>query len=419
MRFNSKGAPIYESGDVVLLTDKRPGNWESGGAMDHYLNTIVTINAIAYDSGFETSERPNGRFNFPGSSGWSFQVRDIASIANPELIQEFKERQERRLQEFREKFKTFVTKGEDVYAIAKDIFGEEHTSLDIISPTEFEIIVLFPEIHMTNSRRHRHTIKDLYVKIHVDINVNDTNIGDRVSTISFYGRRGKVSEEEYHSAYGHSHFGGDGLQRWSDFCLGSGSDFSMIVQSMVFSLTPEDWSLLFLSLENYVSWESLEGGPYKNMSNIALRRQQTYNSRDFRNHALELIKTLPNACLTLNDGKVQINADHPALAEHYASKSRIKSFTPQGARSFASTQASFNSFVQNECRPFDFKGERIRPTLYSNAKDGEVEDKTQIDRNVIDFYNSTINKELKQYNISYEYNKISASSTLFREASPF
>lgn len=417
MRINSQGATMYEVGDTVTLTDRRPANWEHGGAMDHYLNNVVRITSVAYDSSSENLNNPNGRFAFSGSTEWSFQIADIANIANPELIEEYKQRKERELAEFKEKFKTFVFTSDEVYAIAKDIFGEEYVDVEKLSPNDFNLIVLFPEINITNSKAYKHVIKDLYVKINIEINPHNATNENRPSNIVLSGIRGKLSEEEYHSNYGHSHFSGGGIEGWSDFCLGS-SDFAMIIQTMRFSLTPEDWSLLFLSLENYVSWESLEGGPYRKIENISLR-QQSHNSSDFRDHALELIKTLPNACLTLNDGEIVLNTDHPALSEHYLTKSRIRSFRSDASGSFATTQVRFNSYVSRECTPFTFKDQQVVPTLYGKDREASTELRN-IDLDVIDFYNRTIIKKLKHYKFRYEYNKISAnSSTLFREASPF
>lgn len=417
MRINSQGGTMYENGDVVMLATTRPEGWSTSGDMDRYLGNVVTLTNVQYAPSDELTSRPRGYFSFSGSAEWTFRTNEIQCMGTPELIEEHRQKREKELAELKEKFKTFVLDDQGVYAIAKDIFGEEYVDVNKLSPTEFNLIVLFPEINITNSRNHKHVIKDLYVKINVDITSHNVNVGDRLSTIVLSGRRGKLSEEEYQSTYGHSHFSGRGIERWSDFCLGS-SDFAMILQTMKFSLTAEDWSLLFLSLENYLSWESLEGGPYKNMSSVSLR-QQTYNSSDFKSHALELIKTLPNTCFTLNDGKIVFNTDHPALLEHYTTNSRIKSFRSDSNNSFASTQTRFNSFVSGECIPFAFKGQLVTPVLYGKDRATAATEQTNIDQDVIDFYNRTINKELKHYNLRYEYNKISNSSTIFREASPF
>lgn len=417
MRINSQGAKMYENGDVVMLATQRPQNWSSNGTMDRYLGNVVTLTHVTYRWNDETSTQPIGYFNFSGSEEWSFKTDEISCLATPEVMEEHRQKRERELAELKERFKTFVFDAEGVYAIAKDIFGEEYVDVNKQSITQFDLIVLFPEINITNSRNHKHVMKDVYVKINIDITSHNVNTGDRLSNIVLSGRRGKLSEEEYHSAYGHSHFSGRGIERWSDFCLGS-SDFAMILQTMKFSLTAEDWSLLFLSLENYLSWESLEGGPYKNISSVSLR-QQTYNSSDFKSHALELIKTLPNTCLTLNDGKIVFNTDHPALLEHYTTNSRIKSFRSDSNNSFASAQTRFNSFVSAECVPFAFKGQLVIPVLYGKDRATTATEQINIDQDVIDFYNRTINKELKYYNIRYDYNKISTSSAILREASPF
>lgn len=426
MIVSNQGAIIYEIGDVVILPSKRPRNWASNGEMDCYLGNIVTLTQVHYGSGYgDFTEAPkgiDGQFRFAGANGWTFHTSEIVSLATPQAIEEARMIKQRKLAEFKEKFKQFVLNGDDIFAIAKDIFGEEYVDLHKIDETEFDILVLFPEVNITNSRRHKHTIKDLYVKINIQLTL-DGNMGDRLSNISLDGRRGKLSDEEYQSNYGHSHFSGGGIDRWSDFCLGS-SDFAMILQTMRYSLTQEDWTLLFLSLGNYVSWESIEGGPYRNMQNIS-SREQSVSPSSFTQHALEIIKTLPNSCFTFNSKVIELNQDHPDLLHHYATHSRIKSFRSTASSSnFTALQTRFNSYVRENYRSFTFKGETVIPTVYS--KKGETAETTSteenLDQQVIDFYNSTINKELKKYNIQYEYKKLynaQRSQTIFGEAVTF
>ncbi len=65
-----------------------------------------------------------------------------------------------------------------------------------------------------------------------------------------------------------------------------------------------------------------------------------------------------------------------------------------------------------------FKDRQIKTTLYKKNAE-EVEEEGNLEQAVINFYNETIKQELKKYTYYYEYNKISTSSALFREASPF
>ena len=429
MIVNNKGVIIYEVGDVVMLTETRPDHWESGGAMDCYLGNVVTISSVQYPSGLgdmmtRSQDELIGTFNFSGSSHWSFRTDQIVCMATPELMAEVKAKKEKELAEFKERFKTCVFDPKEVFAIAKDVFGEEYVDLESVDKSEFNITVLFPEVQITNSRRTQHTMKDLYVRINIDI-TPQAKVGDRVSNITLYGRRGTLSEEEYQSNYGHSHFSGGGVERWSEFCLGN-SDFAMIINTMKFSITQEDWMLLFLSLGNYVAWESIEGGPYKNIFNISLR-EQSLSSSGFNEHALELIKGLPSSCFTFDSKSIELNTDHPELLHYYNANSRIKSFRTGGssASGFAARRDRFNEFVRREYRTFDFKGKAVVPKLYSkNTYAVEATEATEenIDEQVVEFYNTVIKKELKKYNIYHEYNKFYKDyhgSTIFRATLSF
>ena len=419
MRLNRHGVLLYEVGDQVQLTDERPDNWNSSGEMDQYLSQVVTITAVRYSSNVEDERHPRGVFTFDGGSAWTFRTDEIATMATPELLKQAEEQRAIRLAEFNEKFKTFLTDPKAIYEIAKDIFGEQYVDLRILRNTEFNIFVHFPEVNITNSRRHRHVIKDLYVKINVDLtNVTSKTFSttDQIAHITISGWRGSLSDEEYQSQYSHSHFSGNGIERWSDFCLGS-SDFAMILQTMKFSITPEDWTLLFLSLENYVSWESLEGGPYKMIQSVSLRRE-TVNTSNFRNHALELAKNIPSAALSIVDGRIDLIEDHPALLEHYTNNTRIKSFENRNHSPFNVIRTRFDSHVSREGMTITFKDRQLKTTLYrKNAE--ETEEEGNIEQAVINFYNETIKQELKKYTYYYEYNKISTSSALFRASSPF
>lgn len=416
MRLNSQGKLIYEVGDQVKLTDVRPRNWESGGAMDCYLSRIVTIQQVRYSSDVENDSQPEGVFRFNGSGSWTFRTSDIATIATPELLKQLEEEKAIKIAEFKEKRKTFLIEPEAIYEIAKDIFGEPFVHLNIQTPTRFYIIVHFPEVNITNSKRRTHVIKDLYVKINIDLNyITDVN-NDQVANIELDGWRGSLSEEEYQSSYSHSHFSGNGIERWSTFCLGS-SDFAMILQTMKFSITPEDWTLLFLSLENYVSWESIEGGPYKHIESISLRRE-TLNPSNFRENALELAKNIPSAALSIVDGTMCLIDNHPALLEHYSANTRIKSFSNPRSTPFSSIKARFDSHINREGMTVTFKDRQIQTTLYRKNVP-EASEEGNLDQAVINFYNETIKQELKKYTYYYEYRKNSTSSTIFREASPF
>ena len=67
----------YKVGDKVLLTNKRPKLWNSEGAMDEYLNSIVTISRILPGGQtFEIKEDNNQIWK------WKFQFNEIVKKIN-------------------------------------------------------------------------------------------------------------------------------------------------------------------------------------------------------------------------------------------------------------------------------------------------------------------------------------------------
>jgi len=120
-----------------------------------------------------------------------------------------------------------------------------------LSGTLYQVVILFPEFVITNSRRQEHTIKDLYIKFQLD---------HKLSMKNLCGWRGTKSIQEYRRAYSHSHMRtGNG---WSAFCLGSTS-FETLVGELGFSMFDEmKYELFMQTLPDYLRWESLEGGPH-------------------------------------------------------------------------------------------------------------------------------------------------------------
>lgn len=172
-------------------------------------------------------------------------------------------------------YKDFILDIKEVYEICKYIFKTEN-----IDHNEDYIIIKFPEIAITNSMGRLHIIKDIYVKITIECrwrnylvlaakksDLTDEYLGSPLS-IHVSGARTTLSLEEFYSMYIHSHLPStDSPTDFNSFCLGA-SYFSTIKYNLQLSPTKENWELFFLSIEKYLSWESLEGGPHTLIKNI-------------------------------------------------------------------------------------------------------------------------------------------------------
>jgi hypothetical protein len=126
--------------------------------------------------------------------------------------------------------------------------------------TELQIIIKYPEFTIINSQRQSTIIKDLYVKIPV-----------RISDLAFQtieGARGCRTMAENHVNYSHSHLKATNNPTYFDtFCTGSG-EINMITPMLTAEFNKDLFQLYLLHLENFVSWESLEGTPYINLSSM-------------------------------------------------------------------------------------------------------------------------------------------------------
>jgi len=129
--------------------------------------------------------------------------------------------------------------------------------------TAYRVIVRFPDLEIKNSRGGKHIIKELYIRF--TIHPFRLTLNSSVS-----GTRGKCSPEEAEAQYQHSHLSiTPTVSGWADFCLGQGplnGNINQLLSSTNFDIN--HWKAFFYNIKAMVSWESLEGSPYKNLSNI-------------------------------------------------------------------------------------------------------------------------------------------------------
>lgn len=164
-----------------------------------------------------------------------------------------------------DKFRMAIKCVQEVYENQWDIdINEVDGKVDITG-----VIIHFPEVLLKNSRDKQHSMSNLFVKIH--LRKDGTNI--KVGGLS--GGRTSVSYAEYCSNYFHSHLPGSFTNQrssqspfYSSFCTGSGHINDFIAEINSETLTRERMIPFLVQIISLVSWESLEGGPHRKISNI-------------------------------------------------------------------------------------------------------------------------------------------------------
>lgn len=139
----------------------------------------------------------------------------------------------------------------------------EHLIPTGLSIEGVNVVLLYEEIEIKNSRGVKHTIRDLYVTIPLNI----SRVANQVYFSTPMGRRGRTTLTEFKRGYRHSHLGSramNGSDLYTDnsaFCLGTG-EINNTLSLINGELDPELFELLLHQLDVYVRWESLEGIPF-------------------------------------------------------------------------------------------------------------------------------------------------------------
>ena len=174
-----------------------------------------------------------------------------------------------------EQFKTAIRVINDIYDNSWDIAFEVTKDLNNKIFLEIKgIYILFPEINITNRDGANHTIKDLLVLIQL---YNYYNTALKIHSLK--GGRLTLSYAEYQSDYFHSHLPifkssisiGMDLPYLSNFCTGSGE--INIYQSNINGdgFNEERFIRYVMQIMSLVSYESIEGTPYRYIRSISVR----------------------------------------------------------------------------------------------------------------------------------------------------
>jgi len=149
-----------------------------------------------------------------------------------------------------------------------------------------EFYLKYNDITIENSNNDSHLIKSLFVKI--KFNTTNNKFVDYIQ-----GYRGEMSIQELCSSYSHSHLSSH-TRDFNSFCLGA-SELSIIWDDLRNNNFNENTFDLFLyTLNEYVKWESLEGGPYTKIENLSYS-----TSRNVPNITIENKQSIINSFISL------------------------------------------------------------------------------------------------------------------------
>ena len=150
---------------------------------------------------------------------------------------------------------------EELYDIIPFEMYEDDNKIPAIT-----IILHFPEVIVNNKRGESHIMRDFFVKFDIVF------YSDNLFTLSnIKGRRLKLTAQEIQADYQFSHLSNGINQNWNNFCFGDSTPITILFNKISRKHnknTLEDVYKFFLLLDTYVTWESLEGVPYRKIGHI-------------------------------------------------------------------------------------------------------------------------------------------------------
>ena len=308
-----------------------------------------------------------------------------------------------------------------VQEIAEDIHPESWDLQEIDSGADFPLssakyllIIHFPAITLQNSRSNTHKLKDLYVALPFDSRMNHLR--------GWWGIRSTLSYSEFKSNYAHSHLSSSTVLRdlnstkmcrFTEFCLGGGTiTYNTVNGLAASSWNPKELENSLLIMHSYVAWESIEGGPFKSMSNIRLGGNTAVASPSVNDCKqlwalfiatptpiqLEIDKLMNIPKLKVTNVEEIEKALLPCTT-YKQIKTEQGRYENIGNSSSQSTQSAIDTFNERQTPLFTFKGEGVKGKILPIVSKEEPKEDNLVIHNVLSSY--IIDQATQAANIYY------------------
>lgn len=204
---------------------------------------------------------------------------------------------------------------DDIIGITKDVFPEENIEITQTNNL-LSLVIYVPEIIITNAVGKKHTITDLYTKL-----VFSTELSGAAKITDLALRRGSIIHGEYCYGYVHSHVSQSSsgtLQNYTNsVCFGS-TPIATLRTLLQAKYSNKDYRNFLHMYKNWLSWESIEGSPYRYMEKIISSTTTsidytTEKARSFQKMFEVLYKYLDVLEVDISEVDPKITAFKPAI----------------------------------------------------------------------------------------------------------
>ena len=281
-----------------------------------------------------------------------------------------------------------------------------------------DIITFHGNIEISNSRGERHLLKGLYSKFR--IYYCDTY--EKYTTIDFSMFRDTFSTFEIADTnYMHSHCPtynsctydnkveiGSENKKFTNVCLGT-SELGTLFNQRYNNITDIDFATIFMYIDTFIRWESLEGGPHRIIYNLYSKQFGIRVDTEVKNIDIILESLIRSGKLKTNMNGISLNIDNNSVSElceqlHFLKRDRSALnylYVPDKKKKYEDME---NSSLSSNVF---FNGEYV--TINCNKLlPGEYDEYislifNNIDNNILSEITKTLNDILKVYTFDKEY----------------
>lgn len=157
---------------------------------------------------------------------------------------------------------------DDIKSAAENMFGTDNVDLQCTLADRPKLVIHWDEVEVSNENDEKHTIYDVYVKI---------TFTESAGIVGFDMTRSTLTANEMRCGYVFSHLPRqyNNVMNYLVPCLGGGP-IKTTMTTLASSYNPDIFRLFLVELDRYIRTESISGGPYIRMGEVANRYSMDY-----------------------------------------------------------------------------------------------------------------------------------------------
>lgn len=273
--------------------------------------------------------------------------------------------------------------------------------IQVISHEMAFVIILFPELTITNPKKQRHKIKNLFIRF---------KLFNAAMIARLLGTRSLLTQNEAASNYVHSHLQSTAINDFGEFCMGTAN-----IRTSMALLAENPWVTNGVCDEN--QFERFEGflaelygflsgesnNPYNLIETIGTgSNSDAPSSTDYTISLWRFLNICDLSCLQyrrLSNDNIKVVVDEKFIEYVMKASTRFQFMGPDGSRFDMPKIVEYGS--RTSFKQFEFRGQMIEQTI-ERSFDFNLDNLEYVPhKSIVTFIESELNKKINEHTAKY------------------